>query len=674
MKPVETNMARLLVVAIGLVVGLAGYAGAEGPADSAPARASAQSEVLPRTPRAIEAEAAIARTDLGARMEAALGDGFGGVWFEPVTAQMQVAVTSPAAGRLAETVAGGAGLSEIVTEVPVASSWAQLDAAQARWDRRLADLFKRSEVATALLPDRNAVSIELGSSVPSSTRETLEQAAAADSVEVEIGVAAQSRLGADPMLQCAAFKKHESHCDPTIVAGVTIVGPWVAPAEKLEEGEDEAEAEQEQQEANTVRNKCTAGPAVVLKDALKKEDQTKTYILTAGHCINEAKDGGGVKGKWTAFTKNKTPHEIGEAVAYIDNKTDVGLIEVKTNIWAKAKNVIPVVPGVAYWTAAESTPLPVIDQKKPMLKTMTCKSGQTTGSECGGEIITTDQTLNLDGGIIIENLMEVKGIKQEKGDSGGPWFNEAEYKKTTAFVEGTTVGRKFKTNNPVFEPLEISFEKLKNEKGFDLALLTTKNEKRHGKMKAGKYPATIHGSTTAGEKFTVGSSSVECKSDTYHGTLSEPSSTLTVTPEYKNCTASFGVGATVTMEGCTYVLHVAEKASTDNYRAYTDISCPAGKSIKISAPIGCKLEIKAQNEIETSDLVDDTSASPKKDVTFRPTMEKIVYTVTEDGPFCPLAGLGEKGDGKFTSTENTTWTAQNPSESSEKIDVEIADE
>jgi hypothetical protein len=35
------------------------------------------------------------------------------------------------------------------------------------------------------------------------------------------------------------------------------------------------------------------------------------------------------------------------------------------------------------------------------------------------------------------------------------------------------------------------------------------------------------------------------------------------------------------MEECAYALHVAEMVSADNYHAYTDISCPAGKSIKI---------------------------------------------------------------------------------------------
>ena len=77
------------------------------------------------------------------------------------------------------------------------------------------------------------------------------------------------------------------------------------------------------------------------------------------------------------------------------------------------------------------------------------------------------------------NLAEVKGAESESGDSGGPWFAESEYKKGTAFVEGTHVGRKLKTGNPVFQPLSVTLPELKKQKGLDLELLTTKNEKRH---------------------------------------------------------------------------------------------------------------------------------------------------------------------------------------------------
>lgn len=679
MKSTEIGMARTLIAAIGLVVAMGAYANAQGPATGPAPVVASQADPLPRTPRASEAEAAIARTDLGARMEAVLGDGFGGVWFEPVTAQMTVGVTSPATARLVETVAARAGLSEFVTEVPVASTWAELDAAQERWDRRLADLFQRAEVATALLPDRNAVSIELGSAVPDAKREALERAAAKDSVAVSIVVAPQPHLGLTPLARCAGFVKNLAICDPTIVSGTSIRGPWVVPAEEEAEEEEggvtgELEEQETEEKPKPVRTGCTAGPPAILKNAAKKADETKTFILTAGHCVNEKFNGGGVKGgKWIAYNRKEEVKAIGEAVAYIFGETDIGVIEVTTDYWATAKVLNPITPAIASWKELETDPFPIMEQKKPMVGNKTCNSGQTSGTNCGGEIITTDQTINARGATI-KNLIEVKGSKATYGDSGGPWFAEQAYKQTPSlgYPEGTTVGKKNSTGNLVFQSLETSFEKLKNEKGLDLELLTVSNEKRHGKFKAGSYPTTIHGTTVAPQKFVTEAGTIECKESTYHAVLVEPSSTLTVKPSYSACTSSYGAGATVAMEGCTYLFHVVEKTSTDNYKAATDISCPGG-SIKISAGT-CKAEIKTQSERETVDLFDFTGASPQKDITVRPTVEGLSYVVTQDGFLCPYSGLGEKAGGQLTASESFTVTGQSTSEATKKIPIEVADE
>jgi hypothetical protein len=118
---------------------------------------------------------------------------------------------------------------------------------------------------------------------------------------------------------------------------------------------------------------------------------------------------------------------------------------------------------------------------------------------------------------------------------------------------------------------------------------------------------------------------------------------------------------------------VVEKASADNYKAAMDIGCPAEKSIKLTAGT-CKAEVKTQSERETVDLVDDTGASPKKDVTVRPTVEGISYTVTQDGFLCPFNGTGEKTGGQLTSSESFTVTGQSTTEATKKIDIEVADE
>jgi hypothetical protein len=475
MQSIKIGGRGLVIFAISLLVVALAYQDVKG---------SAAGQAALPSPRA-DAEGAITRTNLAGRLEAALGDAFGGVWFEPATAQLHVGVTSSASRRLAESVAEQVGQPDLLAVTPVDSTWAALDAAQERWDLRLANLMQGAEAATALVAHRNAVAIELGSSVPRFRRAALERQAAEDSVDVSITTVPSAKIWVAPHAQCAAFKPKEAVCEPTIVGGVTIHGPWVTKAGTEEDGEFEIEAEPESEEgeiegAKKVRNRCTAGAAAIKVNPANGTEATKTYMLTAGHCINDKEDGGGIGGKWTAYNKMGIPkgaNELGSATTFLDAETDVGVIEIKVGYWAKANVANPVSPGIAYWEAVEKNPLPVIAQRNPVETMKTCLSGQVTGSACGGEITTIDRSLKA-GTVTVKNLIEVKGLTDAFGDSGGPWFAEDEYKKGNAYVEGTHVGENTKTKNLVFQSLKTSFEKLKSEKGLDLQLLTTANETR----------------------------------------------------------------------------------------------------------------------------------------------------------------------------------------------------
>jgi hypothetical protein len=592
MKSIEIGGPRLAIVALALVAAMLAYVNAQGSVVAGTTASTSSEAPLERSSRASEVEGEITRTNLGGRVEAALGDAFGGVWFEPSTAQMHVGVVSPAGARLAEAAAAEVGLSELVTEIPVESTWAALDAVQEQWDRSLTDLLERGEVVTALVPYRNEVSIELGSAVSSARRAALERRAAAEGVDVSIVVAPHSDLSAEALAQCAGFKQEEAICEPTIVGGMTIDGPWVKPTgAEEEEGEFEIEAEPGQEETEeeaqkTVRNRCSAGVTAITEKPANMDEATKIYLLTSGHCINEKEDGGGVGGKWTAYNKGGIPKgakEIGPAVSFLDAETDIGAIEVTTNYWAKAKVVNPVTPGVARLDAAESNPLPVIDKRKPMVTAKTCISGQYTGRKCGGEVIKTNQTMQA-GTVTVKGLVEVKasfGI--EHGDSGAPWYAEDEYNKGNAYVEGITVGRTKKDKNPIFHSLETSFEKL-SENGLSLELLTTKNEKRHKpKASTESSPATIDGKGSTAQIFKRGSRTISCEGSTFTGTVANGAETVTLTPAYTGCTTS-GVPATIKMNGCTYVLHLEVTGvveEVDQFAASADLDCPEGKEVEI---------------------------------------------------------------------------------------------
>jgi Trypsin len=638
-ESVKVAKAREMVVAIALLVmalccaAIQGSIGGEG---TAQAEQGAPQE---RSGQADDVEARLARTGLVSRLEAALGDDFGGVWFDPATAQLHVGGTSPPSRRSAEAVAAAAGMAGSVTVSSVRSSWAELEAAQERLNRHLADLFARGEVRTSVAPDRNAVVIGLGRDVSAPRRSELARESAAAGVDVSIETAATPHLIGRPKARCAKHVEKKGYCDKPIAAGVKI---------QAKNGYE-----------------CTAGPAVFNKDRTTAAKATETFILTAGHCVT---NGGGNGAEWFAFTKVGEARLIGKAVDSIHGaavKFDVAVIKVDNpGEWVDAGNT-PVPPTIVPWEEETPEPYAVTGQGTPVKGSEVCFSGQVKGTGCT-KVKELNVTEFFKTGTTIEKLVEVEGAPTGFGDSGSPWFSKA----NTGEVLGTLVGET-EGKNDVFQLLSTSFEKLKAEKALDLELLTTTNKRRHGAFKAGKYPVTVHGSTTAGEKLVTEAGTVECKQDSYHGTLSSESSTLTLTPIYKTCTA-FGFAATVEPEGCTHVLHVNAKVSTDNYRAAWGVTCPAGKTIKTTAGT-CKFEVTPQVARETVDLIDDTAASPKKDITFRPTVVGISYFVSQDGVGCPFSGIGPKTTGQYTSNANVTLTGQGTTEPAEKIDIEVVD-
>jgi hypothetical protein len=190
-------------------------------------------------------------------------------------------------------------------------------------------------------------------------------------------------------------------------------------------------------------------------------------------------------------------------------------------------------------------------------------------------------------------------------------------------------------------------------------------------FKAGFYPATIHGSSALdNEGINTEAGKIEC-AGAYHAELKEASTTLSLAPTYSSC-EGFGFFATVSAEGCKYLLHISAQTAEDKYKASFDISCEAGKSIKVAIST-CVVEIPAQSGLGSVALVNDTEASPKKDITFQPNVAGLSYKVTQDGFGCPFAGTGSKTGGSLTASSATTLTGQNPSKAEEKIGVDIGE-
>jgi len=405
------------------------------PLTSAEVAAVAQTGVsLAQAKEAVAVQSAVEREDLVNKLEAAVGGAFGGAWFEPAAAQLNVGVTSPEAAQIAEAVAVQAGLGAQVTEIPVRSSEAELAAAQRELNGGLADLLAREEATTVASVEDNSVHVELGSGVSAGDRAALEAEASGAPVAVVVTVASSPDLGLAPQLQCRKFEPKKAFCDPTIVAGTRLENP-------LGVG-------------------CTTGPAVVPPKGV-----TETFVLTAGHCI------GKVGESFFSFDKAGKREEVGKAAAFLNeaagNNADVGVVKVDNKFWKK-EGEIPVIPTIAPWDKEkEVEPFKVKGAIAPAAKAATCISAQTSGFHCG-TIKATKVTIGK-----LEELVEVEGTKTEGGDSGAPWFSEKE-----KLVQGTHVGETEKGENPTFQALEWSFKRLKEVSKLELELLTILNEKR----------------------------------------------------------------------------------------------------------------------------------------------------------------------------------------------------
>jgi len=69
-------------------------------------------------------------------------------------------------------------------------------------------------------------------------------------------------------------------------------------------------------------------------------------------------------------------------------------------------------------------------------------------------------------------------------------------------------------------------------------------------------------------------------------------------------------------------------------------------------------------------LVNDTEATPKRDITFDPEISTLAYTVLKDGFLCPLGGTGAK-TGTFTASSPITLTGQSPSNPETKVGIGV---
>ncbi|HEU4944758.1 MAG TPA: hypothetical protein VFT10_06310, partial [Solirubrobacterales bacterium] len=405
MKSITTGRNRFVLVAIGLTLVVLAYAGAQSSSAGQDSPGGSSGEAQKRQ----EAEAAVVRTGAVNEMEAALGDAFGGAWFDESAPLLRIGVVSSEGRSIVEAVAARFGLASIVVPTPVRSTRPELFTAQEELNRQLADLFANGEVGTLLQPQHNSVLVQLGSGVPAERRAELNRDVALTGVDVAIATMDRPQLGPRPEARCNEWKQHNAFCNKPIVAGVTI----------------------------EAKKGCSAGPAIRATDP---KLPTSTFILTAGHCIV---NGGGYDEKWFAFDKSAHKTEIGKAIQYlVSEKGDVGVVTVAPGSYWSEKGSVPVEPTIAPFAAGkkEPEPFPVVGKNKPTVNMMSCRVGEASPLSCG-KITGENGTFESLKGVTVKGLITVSGANSAVGDSGGPWFAKAQYEEVPSkgWVDGTHV-------------------------------------------------------------------------------------------------------------------------------------------------------------------------------------------------------------------------------------------
>jgi hypothetical protein len=165
-------------------------------------------------------------------------------------------------------------------------------------------------------------------------------------------------------------------------------------------------------------------------------------------------------------------------------------------------------------------------------------------------------------------------------------------------------------------------------------------------------PVTLTGTgggLGSGEKLVAFKESVECEKSTYHTALTAASvPEITIEAEYgPECRTGTGLRATVTMNGCTYLVYDLKfNATGKDYDATVDIICPVGKVIEVHVYASkaaheaktslCTWTIPAQQELEKATITTKTTEGKNfGDVTLQGTIKIKEIIEHRNSILCP---------------------------------------
>ncbi|MFF9479814.1 S1 family peptidase [Streptomyces sp. NPDC014733] len=167
-------------------------------------------------------------------------------------------------------------------------------------------------------------------------------------------------------------------------------------------------------------------------------------FLTAGHCTETADQPAYGKDGSRMGTSNR-----GGTHSVDDREGDFGLVDVDQPTWKLS-------PDVA---GQRGAPVAVTGAQEGIVGTSVCRSGEASGWHCG-EITAVDQTVDYDGGVIVDGLSFTDACSAA-GDSGGSYVTQPGDPKAVGIHSGggTATCSTGGDTMTVFQPVEEALTK-----------------------------------------------------------------------------------------------------------------------------------------------------------------------------------------------------------------------
>ncbi len=182
-----------------------------------------------------------------------------------------------------------------------------------------------------------------------------------------------------------------------------------------------------------------------------------------------------------------------------------------------------------------------------------------------------------------------------------------------------------------------------------LALSVMASAASAAEFKAAKSPVNLFAGQDTKHVFTTDGSAVECETATFEATgVVSPSKTVTVTPDYKGCTAFGFVGAKVEMKGCQYEFLQPNAELVGNVR----LACGANKIRIFASFLGstCEVLIGETGNTNLAKVTYKNEATSPSTVKVTAAVTGITAEKTKDSGICPLKGTGTVKTAEYSGT------------------------